>query len=129
MRTLDSMINILNEFDHNYIDENEYDYSDLGETVEDDTIYIKSKRRATRRKTDKAKAKRKQRIASKIYNGYPYYSNLHQYSKNKIHCSCWRCAFNFPTNKKSYTHSDLMRIEKLKYDEKEYTNKPTLNTI
>ena len=37
------------------------------------------------------KALRKRRIAEEIYyNGkeYPYYDNLHQYSKNKIHCSC-----------------------------------------
>lgn len=27
-----------------------------------------------------------------------YYDNLHQYSKNKIHCSCWMCSIK--TNNK-----------------------------
>ena len=41
------------------------------------------------------KALRKRRIAEEVYhNGkeYPYYNNLHQYSKNKIHCSCPMCS-------------------------------------
>ena len=44
------------------------------------------------------KARRKQKLANQIYStyselglGYPYYDNLHQYSKNKIHCSCSVC--------------------------------------
>lgn len=54
--------------------------------------------KAYKRHKDYVKAKRKQRIASEIYSnhdeygeGYPYYNNLHQYSKNKIHCSCAMC--------------------------------------
>ena len=40
------------------------------------------------------KALRKRRI-TQHYPGsdtYPYYDNLHQYSKNKIHCSCPICS-------------------------------------
>lgn len=39
------------------------------------------------------KAIRKKRIAEEIYyHGFNYYDNLHQYSKNKIHCSCPACS-------------------------------------
>ena len=37
------------------------------------------------------KARRKQRLDHKI-SYWPYYNNLHQYSKNKIHCSCPDCS-------------------------------------
>ena len=43
------------------------------------------KNRGDRRKQDFSKARRKQRMRS------DYYGNLHQYSKNKIHCSCRLC--------------------------------------
>lgn len=46
------------------------------------------------RDVSKRKALRKRRIAEEIYPGekeHPYYDNLHQYSKNKIHCSCPLC--------------------------------------
>lgn len=46
--------------------------------------------RASRRKRDFAEAKRKRDICVKNY-GFEYYDNLHQYSKNKIHCSCPMC--------------------------------------
>ena len=42
---------------------------------------------------------RKRRIAREIYRawhwgeiGWEYYPNLHQFSKNKIHCSCPICS-------------------------------------
>ena len=41
------------------------------------------------------KALRKRRLASSFWKNadkYPYYDNLHQYSKNKIHCSCPICS-------------------------------------
>ena len=41
------------------------------------------------------KAIRKKRITEEVYfegKLYPYYNNLHQYSKNKIHCSCPLCS-------------------------------------
>ncbi len=49
--------------------------------------------RAKRRRTDRSKALSKARKASHIYRSIPaYYGNLHQYSKNKIYCSCPMCA-------------------------------------
>ena len=50
--------------------------------------------RAKRRKTDYKKAVRKKRITEEIYNSGEYggyFNNLHQFSKNKIHCSCPMC--------------------------------------
>lgn len=41
------------------------------------------------------KALRKKKIAEEVYHDgkdHPYYDNLHQYSKNKIHCSCPMCS-------------------------------------
>ena len=37
------------------------------------------------------KARRKQRLDHEL-SYYPFYNNLHQYSKNKIHCSCPDCS-------------------------------------
>ena len=35
---------------------------------------------------------RKRKIARAVYhNDKDYYDNLHQFSKNKIHCSCPKC--------------------------------------
>ena len=42
--------------------------------------------RAWRRYKDYTKAKRKMKLAR-----WPWYSHFHQYSKNKIHCSCPMC--------------------------------------
>ena len=50
---------------------------------------------AYNRDVSRRKALRKRRIAEEVYyNGKenPYYNNLHQYSKNKIHCSCPLCS-------------------------------------
>ena len=50
------------------------------------------------RDISRRKAERKRDIARKIYrswNGgedWEYYDNLHQFSKNKIHCSCPYCS-------------------------------------
>lgn len=46
--------------------------------------------RAERRKLNAKKAKRKQQLAAAV-NGIKY-DNLHEYSKNKIHCSCPSCS-------------------------------------
>ena len=47
------------------------------------------------RDVSKRKALRKRRITGYYYwvrrEGKDYYDNLHQYSKNKIHCSCPAC--------------------------------------
>ncbi len=55
----------------------------------------KSRSRAYNRDVSKRKALRKKRLTEEVYyNGkeWPYYNNLHQYSKNKIHCSCPICS-------------------------------------
>lgn len=55
--------------------------------------------RAERRHNNVKKAIRKQKLAEQLYNNstwggdsVPWYDNLHQYSKNKIHCSCFYCS-------------------------------------
>lgn len=55
--------------------------------------------RGWRRKKDFSKAKRKRNLDLEIsyhwaddYLGCGLYKNLHQYSKNKIHCSCGMCS-------------------------------------
>lgn len=61
------------------------------------------KDRGERRKIDFLHAIRKKKIDRQYPLGeeYPMYNNLHQYSKNKIHCSCplcrghnWSCGDN-----------------------------------
>lgn len=55
--------------------------------------------RAERRHNDWHKAIRKRRIVNEVYcysNGW--YDNLHQYSKNKVHCSCGACSRYRKTN-------------------------------
>lgn len=47
--------------------------------------------KAERRHKDFSKALRKKKICEEQY-GFEYYDNLHQYSKNKIHCSCPLCT-------------------------------------
>ena len=92
---------------------------------------------AYNRDVSERKAERKQRIARRIYrswNGgfdWEYYDNLHQYSKNKIHCSCPSCSAK-TRNKgkrgqtahgwnpsKNYKHSDLRKLTRLDYDDGE----------
>ena len=52
----------------------------------------KESKRGDRRKIDYKKARRKARIdLARSCDGLPLYDNLHQYSKNKIHCSCRLC--------------------------------------
>lgn len=56
---------------------------------------------------------RKRRIAHEVL-GWEYYDNLHQYSKNKIHCSCWMCR------RKSYDEKsmrDKRTEERMNYSE------------
>ena len=80
------------------------------------------------------KAERKRRIARIIYHYNPnweYYDNLHQYSKNKIHCSC-PCCNTKTRNKGSrryksgnynpavhYRASDLRRVVEMDEDLRE----------
>lgn len=74
------------------------------------------------KKIDWTKAKRKSSISSRIL-GHSYYNNLHQYSKNKIHCSCPLCrrgkdAFDNSFNKLS--NKDKRKISSMKEEEQEY---------
>ena len=47
--------------------------------------------RAYNREVSKRKALRKKRICQEVYH-FEWYDNLHQYSKNKVHCSCPICS-------------------------------------
>lgn len=70
------------------------------------------KTRAERRKNDYNKAIRKKNIVES--HGISYYDNLHQYSKNKVHCSCPLCAGKTDTNSKhGMTHSDRLKIDSM----------------
>ena len=46
---------------------------------------------AERRHNDVKKAIRKRKISRSRYR-QDFYNNLHQYSKNKVHCSCPTCT-------------------------------------
>ena len=46
---------------------------------------------AEKRHNDWKKAIRKRNITKTWHMNTDYYDNLHQYSKNKIHCSCPLC--------------------------------------
>lgn len=132
--TGDSMIDILNEYydkmpitDHDireHEDDVASDFTDeylLSEYLEESYPKITSKTRAIRRKNSVHKAKRKQKISQFIPDGLAHYDNLHQYSKNKIHCSCKYCSFNH--KKKGYVNlpiSDMRNIEKMNYDMANY---------
>lgn len=83
--------------------------------------------RAQRRHKDFSKAKRKAKISAENF-GFDYYDNLHQYSKNKIHCSCGLCRRK--TNNKTHSHvwypamnwmmCDRRRIEAMADEQKDY---------
>ena len=66
--------------------------------------------RGEKRKIDFAHALRKKNKAEtiRINRDYPYYDNLHQYSKNKIHCSCPDCSGK--TSRDGYTNSDKKKL-------------------
>ena len=69
-------------------------YSDNLIDAEAESLFstTKESKRGDRRKIDYKKAKRKARIdLARSCDGLPLYDNLHQYSKNKIHCSCQLC--------------------------------------
>ena len=52
-----------------------------------------------KRHNDWQKAIRKRRIVKEVYCwDDEWYDNLHQYSKNKVHCSCGICARYRKTN-------------------------------
>lgn len=51
---------------------------------------MKNHSRSHSRKMNIKHALRKQKISREVF-GHEYYDNLHQYSHNKIHCSCPLC--------------------------------------
>lgn len=68
-------------------------YGDITD-AETDSLFSTPKdgKKGDRRKIDYKKAKRKAKIdLARSFDGLPMYDNLHQYSKNKIHCSCQLC--------------------------------------
>lgn len=86
--------------------------------------------RGWRRKKDFSKAKRKKDIDETWSMMIPCYNNLHQYSKNKIHCSCGMCSAKtrnkgkrrmIPKNYSpsiNYTIKDQKRKDEMDYEEK-----------
>lgn len=81
------------------------------------------------------KAMRKRRIARHYWSwliyGEDYYDNLHQYSKNKIHCGCGACMRKTRNKTRrhiygnyapsiNYKPSDLRRQIAMDLDEQEY---------
>ena len=80
------------------------------------------------------KAMRKKRISDHYWSSrdHSYYDNLHQYSKNKIHCSCSMCSRKTRNKGKRrykagnysrslcYKASDLRRLISMDEKEKSY---------
>lgn len=92
--------------------------------------------RVERRKKDYSKALRKKKLSDYIdFNSVwdkqdeHLYDNLHQYSKNKIHCSCHRCSCKSKNKGKRRTLpgnyapsynpkiSDIRKIERMDYED------------
>ena len=74
---------------------------------------------AEKRHNDWKKAIRKRRITRSWGWKEDYYDNLHQYSKNKIHCSCPFCRAKTAKKKqvwsggKNWSIADEKRIEEM----------------
>lgn len=80
--------------------------------------------RSERRYNNIRKSLRKRRIAREVYphgKEWDYYDNLHQYSKNKIHCSCYLCSCKTRDKKKKYapTNRERRRLNEMEYEIKE----------
>jgi len=76
--------------------------------------------RAEKRHNDWKKAIRKRKIVKEVYCwNNELYDNLHQYSKNKIHCSCPFCRAKTAKKKqvwsggKNWPAADERRIEEM----------------
>ena len=86
-------------------------------------MHIKGYSKMYNRKASVRKALRKKRIAENL--GLIKYDNLHQYSKNKVHCSCPSCNPKTKVRGKSnYTHSDLKKLLDMDLQEKELAFAP-----
>ena len=81
------------------------------------------RKRSERRKNDWKKAIRKHRIITH-YPGFEdgWYSDLHRYSKGKIHCSCPLCASK--TNMRGFLscgpNMNWSRMDRRRLDEMDY---------
>ncbi len=101
---------------------------DAFEDIEDYIDYTeKDRSRGRRRKQDYWKAISKYNKDKKVRNfGNPRYNNIHQYSKNKIHCSCLMCAFNGKRHGKivfkTETHSDMKKNQSMEQKFSDYEN-------
>ena len=86
--------------------------------------------RAERRHNNARKAIRKHRISRTYGLDKDWYDNLHQFSKNKIHCSCPLCAVKTRNKKRSrrkmwypavyWCLRDMKQIMKMDLDLDEY---------
>lgn len=86
---------------------------------------------AEKRHNSVTKAIRKRKISEQVYH-FSWYNNLHQYSKNKVHCSCPLCsgktkkhrpAFGAEKGRrggKHWYHSDVKRLVAMAEREREY---------
>ena len=76
--------------------------------------------KAEKRHNDWKKAIRKRKIVSDVYQwSEGWYDNLHQYSKNKVHCSCPFCRAKTAKGKnpwsggKNWSVNDEKRIKEM----------------
>ena len=91
---------------------------------------------AEKRHNDWKKAIRKRQIdrdtQGSSHHKHDMYDNLHQYSKNKVHCSCPICSVKTTKSKKPYGHggkggknwstSDQRKIEDMEDQSQEFDN-------
>ena len=88
---------------------------------------------AYNRDVSRRKALRKRRLSEEIYydgKEHPYYDNLHQYSKNKIHCSCPLCTTKTKNKGRrghenynptwNYKTSEKRKLMSMEYDKAEF---------
>lgn len=73
------------------------------------------------------KARHKKKLSDFWCHNYPMYSNLHQYSKNKIHCSCNLCASKtnfrpkrYGSHHRNWKSADKRKIDNMIFQEEEY---------
>ena len=99
--------------------------------------------RAWRRHIDWHHAIRKRNIVKYVYWSEEWYDNLHQYSCNKVHCSCGMCSRYRKTNNKgkrrlihgnyapskNWSHTDERRIEEMENSLQDYLTFNVNSTI
>ncbi len=72
-----------------------------------------------KRKLNFTKAVRKQSISRRVYR-MDWYKNLHEYSKNKVHCSCGMCRFKNAWEPDRKPIADVRKIESMESELREY---------